>query len=1037
MTAVPDVPRGSVAAMVPDDPAARVREHRAGPLLVLGGPGTGKSTLAVELVASRIDEGLDPGRVLALCATRRASVALRDRIVARVGRTIREPLARTAHSYAFGLLRREAAMRAEPAPRLLGAAEQEVVIAELLQGWDVPWPPDLAEAVSTRHFTRALRDLLLRALERDVTPEMLTELGRRHGRPAWQVAGRFAAEYADVTALAQPSAYDPAELVRAAVDLLRGDADLRDRERRDRALVVVDDLDEADTAMLDLVEVLAGDGGTLVATADPDSTVLGFRGADPQAVRSFPERFATSDGSPAPEVVLRAGYRMPRAVLDVATALTTRLGGAGRWRSPSPAPHEGSVDVRVLGSPADEMTQVAAHCRRRHLRDGVPWQHMAVVVRSAADLAGVRRALARRGVPVEQRRDEVALWQQPPVRALLDLLALASGDDDQADDTVVDLMLGPLGRLDPAALAGLRRDVLSNGQVASGDVDALLAAAVLEGRPLPGDVSHPAVTALATTLEAGRAALAAGGSLEDVMWALWDAVGVGGRWRRAALAGGRDGAVADRDLDALVAVFDSAATFVDRLPGAGPRVFLDHVLQARLPGDGWGTSSGAGHAVAVVTAHATKGAEYDTVVVARVQEERWPDVRRRETLLGVDDLVAVTQGGRVPTPAEQATALLAAERRLLHLAVSRARCSLLVTAVEDEELRPSRFIDELGVGAPGPAPGPGEHRAESSVSTVLPDPVLELTSLVAELRARVCTSDAPDDERHEAARLLARLAAAGVPGADPASWYGLVPLSDDAPLVDPGDVALSPSQVESYLRCPLRWMLQRSGGDDGAVLRRTIGSLVHQLAFEATTDHLDDEAVWQRFEQLWSSVDAGRGWVARRERARVTDMVRRLLHWLAEHADTAVAAEAEVNVQADGTQVHGRLDRLDRAEDGSLVVVDFKTGTSAPTNAEAASNPQLGVYQWAVEQCEPHGGAPARAGGGMLVHLGVSGERARTQHQPALSDSNDPDWPRRLIDQVADGATQTVFAAFVNPGCGGCPVRTSCPAQPAGGQVSP
>ena len=198
-------------------------------------------------------------------------------------------------------------MRAEPAPRLLGAAEQEVVIAELLQGWDVPWPPDLAEAVSTRHFTRALRDLLLRALERDVTPEMLTELGRRHGRPAWQVAGRFAAEYADVTALAQPSAYDPAELVRAAVDLLRGDADLRDRERRDRALVVVDDLDEADTAMLDLVEVLAGDGGTLVATADPDSTVLGFRGADPQAVRSFPERFATSDGSPAPVVVLRAG----------------------------------------------------------------------------------------------------------------------------------------------------------------------------------------------------------------------------------------------------------------------------------------------------------------------------------------------------------------------------------------------------------------------------------------------------------------------------------------------------------------------------------------------------------------------------------------------------------------------------------------------------------------------------------------------------------------------------------------------------------
>ena len=74
-------------------------------------------------------------------------------------------------------------MRAEPAPRLFGAAEQEVVIAELLEGWQTPWPRDLADAVTTRHFTRALRDLLLRALERDVTPEMLAALGRVHRRP--------------------------------------------------------------------------------------------------------------------------------------------------------------------------------------------------------------------------------------------------------------------------------------------------------------------------------------------------------------------------------------------------------------------------------------------------------------------------------------------------------------------------------------------------------------------------------------------------------------------------------------------------------------------------------------------------------------------------------------------------------------------------------------------------------------------------------------------------------------------------------------
>ena len=120
-----------------DDPLQRyIVDHTGGPLLVVGGPGTGKTTALVEAVAARIAEGVDPERILVLTFGRRGSAALRDRIEARIagdpGRIVHEPLVRTFHAYAFGLLRRAAAERGEPSPRLLTGPEQDLIIRELL-----------------------------------------------------------------------------------------------------------------------------------------------------------------------------------------------------------------------------------------------------------------------------------------------------------------------------------------------------------------------------------------------------------------------------------------------------------------------------------------------------------------------------------------------------------------------------------------------------------------------------------------------------------------------------------------------------------------------------------------------------------------------------------------------------------------------------------------------------------------------------------------------------------------------------------------
>jgi superfamily I DNA/RNA helicase len=138
-----EAPRRTAPRLDPTQQA--VVDHEAGPLLVLAGPGTGKTTTIVEAVAARIDAGVDPEQILVLTFSRKAAAELRTRITGRVARTIREPLARTFHSYAYGVLRRAALLRGDVPPRLHTSAEQDAVMAELLRGdaeeeGDATWP---------------------------------------------------------------------------------------------------------------------------------------------------------------------------------------------------------------------------------------------------------------------------------------------------------------------------------------------------------------------------------------------------------------------------------------------------------------------------------------------------------------------------------------------------------------------------------------------------------------------------------------------------------------------------------------------------------------------------------------------------------------------------------------------------------------------------------------------------------------------------------------------------------------------------------
>jgi superfamily I DNA/RNA helicase/RecB family exonuclease len=1050
-------------APVLDKAQQAVIDHVGQPLLVLAGPGTGKTTAIVETVADRITRrGVDPERILVLTFSRKAAEELRERITARLDRTTREPLALTFHSYAYALVRREFALAGDEPPTLLSGPEQLLEVRRLLRGeaedGGSGWPERLRPALATRGFAAELRDFLLRGAERGLDGPRLARLGGRVGRDDWVAAGGFLARYAARFDLAPVPAYDYAEIIRIAAALLSHGA-VRERERKAYDVVLVDEYQDTDPAQEELLHALAGDGRELIVVGDPDQSIYAFRGADVSAIMRFPDRFRTPDEQAASVIALGTCRRSGPVLLAASRRIATRLpavlatasGNTGpgargpvtghRDLRPLPSAPPGTVRIAIASSANQEATVVADVLRRARLHDHVPWSSMAVLVRSVIrQVPLLRRALAAAGVPAVIAGDELPLEAEPGVRPLLLLLRCALRPETLDEDAATELLAGPFGGTDALGLRRLRRTLRAAAYAAGEDApEEPLASVLRDPRELTlldgpaADCARRVAGLMRLAQETERH-----GNAHDVLWAVWEASGLAEVWQAASAAGGTAGATADRDLDAVCALFDAAARFTTKLPPGKAPLFLDSMSGQEIAGDTLAQRAPQGDAVRILTAHRAKGLEWDVVVIAGVQEGIWPDLRMRSSLLGMDELVDAAAGVQAPEAGTDAAAaalaskLLDEERRLFYVAVTRARRSLVVTASGNDESqeRPSRFLAELA----------GDEIEIDDVAGAAPR-WLSLPALTADLRRAAADRTLPPALREAAAAQLARLAAAGVRGAHPRNWYQLTTLSDPGPLTAAADgvlARLSPSQVESFFRCGLRWLLETAASARSSDLVRHFGVLIHAAAVLAATG-ADGPHIEERIDEIWHHLDFGSPWFSEKERERARVMVSKFLAWHKENPRDLVAVEQPLRAQVGAIEIRGQVDRLEKDAHGRAVVVDLKTGSTPVPSTDLDRHAQLGVYQLAVLLGAFERFGLIEPGGAELVQVGNASLSARVRVQPqgALPDDPEPDWARELVETVAAGMAGPLFQAKVNPGCRTCPVKSCCPAHPEGGQVTP
>jgi RecB family exonuclease len=334
----------------------------------------------------------------------------------------------------------------------------------------------------------------------------------------------------------------------------------------------------------------------------------------------------------------------------------------------------------------------------------------------------------------------------------------------------------------------------------------------------------------------------------------------------------------------------------------------------------------------------------------------------------------------------------------------------------------SRFLDLVA-----PSPEDGRPLTELPRSLTLP-------ALVADLRRALTDPHTPGDRRSGAAAVLRRLADEGVPGASPSSWWGLAALSDDAPLVAEADpVRVRPSAIETFQRCPLRWVLSAVGAEASPDTTRTVGTAVHAVAQQVADGLAPAEAPAVLAAEL-DQLDLGPGWSDQRQRQAARDMLDRFLAWHAAEGRELVAAEVEVDVTVDRVRIRGKVDRLERDGEGRLVIVDLKTGRTAARNTE--EHGQLAAYQVAVAAgaFREHGTVP---GGAALLQVGT-GAKAKEQHQEPLPADVpvDETWAGALLAHVGDGMGAATFEVRTGSHCSRCPARRSCPLQEPGRQVT-
>ena len=990
----------------------QVINHRGSQLLVLGPAGSGKSSTLIKAITNRINNGEDPNSILAITYGRSSASKLRDEIASAnpEKHTVNEPIARTFHSIAFLILNDQLASSdgVDKKYVLLSGAEQDAQIRQLLlldaQNLSATtWPVDLIPALTTRGFAKELREFISRATERGSSPAELKKYAAKYGQKYWPPICDFWQRYLESMALrdsttsASLNRIDPSEIIITALEKLESNSALLDKYRKLFKVIYVDEFQESDRGQRKLLQLLSGQ--ELVIFADPASTVGRFRGADPDNLLTDLEEFGIKN-----KVTLTTTYRKP-----------------------------GEPNIALLTSVSDEANYIAHQFRSAHLLEGVPYSQMAVVLRSpGAQVSALVRAFAASSIPVEIDAAALSLADNPAIKPIITIAQIALGELKLIPsnwEQIEELLKSEFAGADAISIRQMRIALTKEqkNEAIKSSTELILDALTAPTTDLPWE-QLTSLKRINDLIKEAKKVLSKSQDISDLLWSIYSNAKnyegelISNYWRSQALSGGGRGVIADQKLDALITLFEVARRFSERMPGSKPALFIDQLLGEKILADSITTSAQRDEVVKVMTVHSAKGLQWRYVALAGMQEGNWPNLKQRGSLLGSERLVEIFRHG-ISNPAQleaiSASGLAEDERRLLNVALSRASEKIFITAVLQEDNQPSSYFDKFA----------GEQTQITQTQRAITQP-----ALVATLRS-IANKTSEKAERDFAIRALKTLEVNGVSAANPKNWVGVINLSTQLPVVTNEEVLrISPSSLESFTECSLKWLLEQSGGKDADSTAQVLGTAIHVITAQLKGEpDLTLDQLEAKLKGAWSLIDMNKGWIKDYEYRRAAKMLEKFYSWNRENKNTLVGVEERFEFKLGSALVSGSIDRIELTADNKYYIVDLKTGATAISYENAKENKQLQSYQLAVvndgfKNKLDH----QEVSGAELIFVGdFKAKDAKPRQQEKIDSKAVTD---ELI-QISVAMSDKTFTATINERCRSCAVKSSCPIQPQGRSV--
>jgi DNA helicase-2/ATP-dependent DNA helicase PcrA len=989
------------AHFAPDARQREAIEHIHGPVLVVAGAGTGKTSVLVQRIAHLVEAGYArPDEILALTYTRNAANEMRDRVRTLIGQGVR---AATFHDCCLDLLK-----RANQDFGVLDDVDLWIYLRRRIRELHLQY---FVRAANVSQFLSDLLGFLSRCHDELVTPEKYSQYVTRLERgelPIPRVAkSKNQLEDSEVLGRCREIArvFETVErwltedglgtfshMITRAHSLLQNDASLLASERAKARFILVDEFQDANFAQVKILAALAGIDANLFAVGDPDQAIYRFRGASSAAFELFHRHFPA-----AKRVVLQKNRRSTTPILRCAFALidknppvfATQSDAAPSYRREPlqsareeqaalqgktlPSPPVASVAFAVKEAEGPDVASIIAEVQRK-LR--CKWKDFAVLYRSHGHRDDVIRELAEAEIPFAIENLDVS--DAPEVRDLFACLRAVSSVGD--DISLFRAAALPQFDVDPVQLRAAMRSLARDVRDAKSGQDSG------QERNEERDRRPASLAAVLDRVPGGSAVL-------EVIRAARDEIKRGapnGAEEKSGEANGRDALaiIANKfqfnsSSPIIRAVFDFVAAWQAKPihQPADLNHFIEYLGYFREAGGVIPLPTDESRdAVRLMTVHLAKGLEFPHVSILRANSNSFP-ASYRETLVEfpnqLRDPDSVAEG-------DDRTLYGQEERRLFYVAMTRARDSLHIYAKQGigKDKTPAGYVREL-LQEPSLRPWLVSRAARPSQSTI------EMFATASP----ACPAPSRSTE-----------------------WL-------DLPATPGLHARLSASAVDTYERCPLQFKLERdwrmprdipAAMQYGAAMHRVLRTYYDSV--RAGRPKSDDELLDLLREDLASAGMQDRYQHELYEK-QGTEQLRDFLEASRATPLEVLHTEESFEIRFGETAIVGRIDRIDRTPDGGVVILDYKTG-KARTQEDADESLQLSIYALAAQEKWGY-----RVGSLAFHNLEGNVTVATRRSVLQLEDA------KERVQAAAESIAAGDFRAKVDFHCAFCPYRSVCPAK--------